>query len=367
MHLRGGWTRLVEQRANPVLWTEVTQVLKTVLAASCAWVLATRVFDFPQPFLAPWSALLVVHATVYRSVSQGVRQVSGAVLGVFVAWVVGNSFGAGALGVALAVLVGLALGATAWFAEETTMIAATSVVVLATGFTNGDSLLLRLAGTATGIAVGLVVNLIVWPPLRRSAASTAVETLDDQIGQLLIDMAVDLSEYRIRDPDPDEWVDRTRAIDSDLDSAWALVRQTRESARLNPRRGAAAVRRPGEWNVVLGRMEQAVAETRSMARTIDHSIIDVHEWDAEFRARWTRLLRRAGEAIRTADHLGIADLRSGLDDLARDLSNENLSARHWPEYGGLIINLRNTVMSMNRVAAFNPMVPVPAVPPTVRR
>ena len=62
-------------------WTAVLQLVKTVVAAVVAWVLASQVFALPQAFLAPWAALLVVHATVYRTFSRGLRQVTGAVLG----------------------------------------------------------------------------------------------------------------------------------------------------------------------------------------------------------------------------------------------------------------------------------------------
>ena len=78
---------------DPVFWNDITQLLKTVLAAVLAWVLATEAFSLPQSFLAPWAALLVVHATVYRTFSHGLRQVTAAVVGVVLAWAVGNGLG----------------------------------------------------------------------------------------------------------------------------------------------------------------------------------------------------------------------------------------------------------------------------------
>ena len=41
--------------------------------------------------------------------------------------------------------------------------------------------------------------------------------------------------------------------------------------------------------------------------------------------------------------------------LLHDLSTERLSGMHWPEYGGLILNLRNVVTSMDRVAEASPI------------
>ena len=44
-----------------------------------------------------------------------------------------------------------------------------------------------------------------------------------------------------------------------------------------------------------------------------------------------------------------------LGALASDYSDEDLSARHWPEYGGLILNLRNIATSMDLVMTSDPV------------
>lgn len=178
--------RLSARARDPILWNDVTQLAKTVLAAVVAWVLATSVFDLPQSFLAPWAALLVVHATVYRTFSRGLRQVSVAVIGVLLAWAVGNALGLDTAAVAVVLALGLGIGAFRWFGEESTTVAATALVVVTTGFSDDDSMLVsRLLDTGIGIAVGLLVNLLVWPPLRRRTAIAAMDRIDDRIGALL--------------------------------------------------------------------------------------------------------------------------------------------------------------------------------------
>ncbi|MGZ4428822.1 MAG: FUSC family protein [Nocardioidaceae bacterium] len=355
MKLRDVRTWLRENRTDPIVWTELTQVGKTVLAGTLAWWVAAPLLHLPQPFLAPWAALLVVHATVYRTFARGAQQASGAVVGVLLAWAVGNLLGLDTLAVAVSLLLGLGVGALPWFAGEATTIAATAVVVLTTGLSADDQVLLsRLLDTGIGIGCGLLVSVAIWPPLRRRTTVRAVDVIDDAIGQLLGDIADGLR------ADPDEgtvsaWVDRTREIDGQLDHAWAMVRQSRESARLNPRRRARASADPMQWTAVLRRMEQAVAETRSLARTVGGSIVDVEEWDEEFRERWVGLLRRAGTAVAAADPKEIAAVHLEVGRLAADLSRENLPAMHWPLYGGLIINLRNIVTAMDLVAEVNPI------------
>ena len=65
------------------------------------------------------------------------------------------------------------------------------------------------------------------------------------------------------------WVERTRELDQDISDAWAVFRQARESGRLNLRRAAAArVDASHQLVPLLARLEQAVADTRSMAGTI---------------------------------------------------------------------------------------------------
>jgi hypothetical protein len=348
--------RLRTRLRDPVRWTDVIQLLKTAVAAVLAWVLASEVFELPQAFLAPWAALLVVHATVYRTFAKGLSQVTAAVLGVVLAWAVGSQLGLSTTSVSLLLAAGLLVGATRWFRDESTAVAATGLIVLTTGASGRDLVLLdRLLDTFIGIAVGLVVNFVVWPPLRDFAAAQAIDAIDDGVGRLICQMAEDL--HGVCDEDTvTSWVTGTRELDRMIDHAWVLLRQARESSRLNPRRAAAGLRRGDVFEDILRDNEQAVAEVRSMARTLAHSIDGVIRWQPDFRVRWLALLAEAGEAILAPDSVRVSAVRAELNRLAADLSTADLPAEHWPEYGALIMNLRNVVTSMDRVAEQNPVV-----------
>ncbi|MCY7395460.1 MAG: aromatic acid exporter family protein [Nocardioides sp.] len=344
-----------DRARDPVLWNDVTQLTKTVLAAVVAWVLATEVFSLPQSFLAPWAALLVVHATVYRTFSRGLRQVTAAVIGVVLAWAVGNALGLDTAAVVVVLALGLAIGAMPWCGDEATAVAATALVVLTTGFSEDDSMLLaRLGDTGIGIVVGLLVNVAVWPPLRRRTAIAAMDRIDDRIGGLLVDMGTGLVEG-CDEEDVADWVDRTRTLDGELDHAWGLVRQAQESARMNPRRSAREVRDPQQWRALLQRMEQAVADTRSMARTLGHVTTCRDDWQPDFRDHWPHLLREAGEAIAAADPRAVRSVRARLNTLVDEVGDLDPTPALWPVYGGLMINLRNILEAMDEVAAANPL------------
>jgi uncharacterized membrane protein YgaE (UPF0421/DUF939 family) len=301
--------RLAERLRDPVLWSEISQLVKTVAAALLAWVIAAQVFGLVQPFLAPWAALLTVHATVYRTLARGAQQVGAAVLGVLIAWAAGSTLGINVVSLGLVLLATMIAGSTRALRAQSTTAAATALMVLLTGYIHSDSMLLaRLLDTAIGIGVGLLVNLVVWPPLRDRSAARKVDLIDDRIGDLLTDMARDLA--RDGDADVEAWVERTRDLDHDIDDAGALVRQARESGRLNLRRRAAPrVRATDDFGALLGRLEQAVAELRSMARTIGRSGSRPPGWEW-----WRRLLKRAGEAVSAADARAIGEVRAALDD-----------------------------------------------------
>ena len=350
------WRRGAHEKLNdPVFWTDVIQLVKTVVAAMLAWFIVADLLHLPQSFLAPWSALLVVHATVYRTFSQGAVQVGGAVLGVLVSWAIGNAMGLDLWSVGVLLVVGLAIGALPWFEGQSTAVAATGLIVLTTGFANDDSMLLtRLLDTAIGIGVGLVVNAVVWPPLRRRTAVSAMDSLDDDIGELLMDMAEELKKG-VTQEGVEEWVRRTRDLDNNIDHAWALVRQASESARLNPRRAAGELKDPKQWIDLLRRTDQAVSEIRSMARTHLHALADNQEWQSDFRDALVTVMHTGGTALMEADRERIDDCRRSLDDLVRMVAEHEPMSTLWPVYGGILINLRNIFEAMGVVADANPM------------
>ncbi|MGZ5404237.1 MAG: aromatic acid exporter family protein [Nocardioides sp.] len=346
--------RIGERLRDPIFWNDVVQLVKTVVAAVIAWVVAASVLDLPQPFLAPWAALLVVHATVYRTFSRGLQQVAAAVVAVLLAALVGNLFGLDAFAVAVLLVLALAMGSLPWLGAEVTTIATTALVVLTTGFSDDVRLLARLVDTGIGVGVGLLVTLVVWPPLRRRTAIVAMNRIDDRIGELLTDIGAGISRGEI-DSDAEDWVERSRELDGEIDHAWALVRQARESARMNPRRSAGEYRRdPKQWNELLRRMEQAVAETRSVARTLGAQDARRSTWDPTFAATWTDLLSAAGQAVADADPVEIAAVRARLEALVDDASSGPLS-ENWPIHGALVINLRNILDAMDKVAEVNPL------------
>ena len=138
-------------------------------------------------------------------------------------------------------------------------------------------------------------------------------------------------------------------------------REARESGRLNPRRAVPQRMQAAERFVpIVNRLAQAVAETRSMARTIRIARVPPEEWDHTFREPWLDLLHRSGTAVVNADTSEVKAARAELSALANRLAVEELHDDFWPVYGALLINLRNVLDALDAVAEAQPVqVPSP--------
>ena len=346
----GWWTQRVAAVRDPAGVVDLVQIVKTALAAGLAWWVATDLLHLEQPFLAPWAAVLVVHSTVYRTVSRGTQQVAATFLAVFLAYLLGTLLGVGAWSLGLVVLIGFLLGKIRWLRDEATTIATTGLVVLATDSMAETQLLGRLLDTSVGVVVGLAVNLLVWPPLRDRAAWSQADQIPHDLAGVLREMADGLG-ADLEPTDVDHWVRGCREVDLRIDRAWQLLYQARESGRLNPRRS-----RPTgvtDLGKLLHLLEQAVADTLSIARTVATSAENKTVWDALFRDRWKELARGTADGVDDRDPAALEVVGRELAEFARELVDDALPQRAWQEYGGLLTNLRNVHDSLAKVTEWN--------------
>lgn len=341
---------------DALFWVDLVQAGKTVLAGVVAWVVATDVLGLQQPFLAPWSAILVVHATVYRTFTRGGQQIAATLFAVLLASLAGHLFGLGAAGMAVLLLAAVVVGRIRWVRDEATTISTTGVVVLATNAISESTLLWnRLLDTSTGIVVGLVVNVLVWPPLRDRAAWAEAASIPGSVGEALSGLADRLTPGRDAE-EIEGLLHRLSRVDERVDRCWGLLRQAEEGRRLNPRR------RRG-WSPlddlvdVLQRLEHAVADTHSLVRTIGMSDALGNVWDPAFRDSVVDTMREIagvvdGDAPDRFDP-ALASLRATAESLyAKGLGDS------WHEYGGVLVTLRNLVEALSHLPPTSRMRPL---------
>ena len=346
--------RLRQRTHTPGWRTDVLQMVKATIAAVGAWLLASQIEGLEQAFLAPWIALLTVHATVHRTVWRGAQTVLATLLGVVLAAGVVSVFGPSALALGVAVLAGLALARLGLLRAEGVTVATTALFVITAGYaTDGQPPLVdRLAETGIGVGVALVVNIIVIPPLNDRSAQEQVDHVNRRLGELMQDMA-----YEMRTPwesqSEQDWIERSRSIDSDIQHAWSLVRLASESAMWNPR-GRRHPSNAQGYGEVLIRLEEGVAHVRSMARQVRESSRAAQQWEPAFAERFVDLLDRTGQAIADPD-ADVAELRRKVNALADELSGQDLPGMLWPLYGALIANLKIVITVVDDVASARPV------------
>ncbi len=340
---------------SPATQTDLIQLFKAVAAAVGAWWIADDVLGFAQPFLAAWTALLTVHATVYRSFVQGAQSVLATVLGIVVAVAAAELLGANPLSLAVALVITLLAARARTLRTEGLTGATTALFIITSDYDQQEAMLLdRLGDTAVGLVVGVVVNLMVLAPLTARSAEQQVDRVDRRLGALLQEMAAQMGTSSTSEQ-TGAWIEETREIDGDLDRAWQLVHHAQESRWWNPRRSRLqSTRTPASYRDVLIRLEEGVAQVRAIARVVHESTQAAQDWAPRFREPWLRLVAQLAERIADPE-LEVAPLRQQVDDLARDLSGADLPGLYWPMYGALISSTRIVIDVVDDVASSRPV------------
>lgn len=352
---RGLWGRLRDAAGTPGVQTDATQVVKAVVAAVAAWLLADHVLGLGQAFLAPWTALLTVHATVYRSLSRGAQSVGATVLGIGLAYVAVLVLGPSVWALGVSLLIGLGLARLGVLRDEGVTVATTALFVLTAGDTSDEVMLTdRLLDVLLGVGIGVLVNLVVLPPVNDRRAQQLVDRINAEMGELMQQMAEEMRESWTEERSR-AWIESTRDMDTRIDTGWQLVRHARESSWWNPRRLVSSrVGDPTQYEQVLRRLEDGVAQLRAVARTVDTATRSAQEWDPDFRGPWLDLLADTGRRVADPD-ADVGHLDDRLRGLADRLSQERLPGLFWPVYGALISDLQNIVETVDDVASKRPV------------
>ncbi|WP_244905253.1 FUSC family protein [Streptomyces agglomeratus] len=249
----------------------VTQSLKAAGAAAAAWALTGWWWNAPMALMAPWTAVVLVQSTVYRSLRSGVQQLVviaiGTVLAAGAANLTGNTMTAMVLVLPVAVL----LGNYARFGEHGLYAPTTALFVLAYGSYSGLDVLHRLFESAVGAVIGIAVNALILPPVHLRSVRDFLRRLPAESAEVLHVVADGLREDHGREQ-AEAWHDRARRLAAVLSDLRDARLWTRESYRLNP---GHRLRRTGpalpssEWDRAWERIvDPLVTLTRTLASTV---------------------------------------------------------------------------------------------------
>ena len=356
--------RAGEAVRRPEVIDDLLQIFKCVVAATAAWWFALNILESELPFLAPWTALLTVHATVYRSLSAGAQTSAASGIGVLLSFLVGNYLGVSLWTFALALLVGMTASRLTWIRDEGVAIATTAIFVLGSGFENQEHLLTdRMVEVLVGVGFGLAANLMIIPPLRDRQAARHIDSINRRMGAVLEEMAQEFSRSW-ETGRAEEWFQEVSEMEGAVQLAWRTVSFARESSRANPRWYIHTLR-PGEhdprqleiqgeevgYEELLQRVDESISHLAELTRTLRDASYTEGEWDTVFRKRWARIVRDAGRVIADPD-AEVEPVKHRLDDLAVHMSQEEkMPDDAWPLYGSLIMSMRSIAVIVDDVAS----------------
>lgn len=320
------WFRRARRSGSHELNT-VHTVFKGALAASVSWYIAYALIEAGTPAFAPFTAVLMMQVTVYRSAVQSLRYIGAVVLGIAVQAFLAFTAGPDVLTFAAVALVTLVIGRWRFLGEQgsqvpTAAFFAFSTFLTASGFTDrlaelGEIILL----VAVGCVVGTLVNLVLFPPMRHRSVEWAIGALSGSLCDLLGDLSRDLKDGELDERRASSWWQRANALESSVEQARASVRTARESVVFNPARRLRAHRAHSNFEgyeqlvEALGRVASQVASlSRALYLWADEDRQSLHQG---FFFRYGELLGALAGVTRTLSQVEEDSVHEQSGDLYR--------------------------------------------------
>jgi uncharacterized membrane protein YgaE (UPF0421/DUF939 family) len=210
---------------------------KAALAAGLAFLIAPLMPGSAShyAYYAPLGALVAMYHNVAGSVRQGVQALTGLAVGIGLAVVLLNIADPSPLTVAIFMGIGVLLGGLPGLGSGSDWIPTAALLVLLVGGSNADDFSFGyLVQMGAGVAVGIAVNFLVFPPLHLKAAAASLNDLRLALGRQMTDMGSALKEEW--PPEHEEWSRRSDELASATRSVRHLVKEADASRRANPRR-----------------------------------------------------------------------------------------------------------------------------------
>ncbi|OEJ30349.1 hypothetical protein BGK67_02345 [Streptomyces subrutilus] len=330
---------------------EVLLVAKTVVAAMTAWVLARYLLPPAVSTFAPFTALVALQATVYRSVRDCLQYVgavsAGATLAATLAAVVGIhgwTFG-------LLTLIALCVGRIRRFGHQGVQVAIVAFFAFSSGQGQIGYIGDLVASVGIGALCGLAAHFVLAPARHTNHRQQAVTDLYGTIARRLDDLADTLE---ASDPDRDhlrQWRRDWRSLSAECERIRHSIEIEIENGRMNPRRtisGAGeALPRAREAITVA---ERSMDHLRSMTRTLDYALESGELWNlpGTFRPRFSAVLRAVATAMEEIGRASPTDrdvVVPQIDEVAAELDRVQQQERSAPDASPDVHALQGTLIT----------------------
>lgn len=212
------------------------QAVKTAAAVAIAWKLAPFMPGVAQeyPYYAPLGVLVASFPTLMGSLRNAWQTLAGVVIGIGLAAVLILFLQPSVWTVALVVGVGVLFGGIRQLGAGRDYVPIAGVFVLIVGGQDADGYSFGyVSQMALGVVVGLLVNLLVAPPLKVGAAVRELTRMRRALGEHLTAMADALE--ATWPPEEGDWSRQSQVLRSTTTAVRRAIAEADESRRINPR------------------------------------------------------------------------------------------------------------------------------------
>jgi len=298
---------------------------KAALAAGIAWLVAQAVPGAAShyPYYAPLGAVIATGPTVLHGIREGFRTLVGLAVGIGLGLLVFAVGGPHYLTLPIAVAVAIIVSGFRFVGEANTWVATAAIFVLLIGGSDPEDYSIGyLIQTLVGAAVGVLVNMLIFPPLAVPEASRGLRALQGQLADHLDALAQALEDD---DVDGESWASRLDELQTRATSVRTAVRRADESRRGNPRAVRQAVRSElaSDYDR-LRALERALFALTDLTDIVGHASPITEPFggiDPDLTAAFIEALRTVGDAVRSdpSDAPAAAETYDAADEALRAL------------------------------------------------
>ncbi|WP_309106799.1 FUSC family protein [Arthrobacter sp.] len=232
-----GWGLVADGVSGVFALSRLQLAAKAALAAGLAFLIAPWMpgSAAEYPYYAPLGALVVMYENVAGSMRQGLQTLIGLGLGIGLAFMLVSLGQPSPLTVAVVMGLGIMLAGLPRLGAGRDWIPTAALLVLLVGGHNPDDFSFGyLLQMGTGVAIGITVNLLVFPPLHFNAVAVSLTDFRRALAQQISDMAEAVEEKW--PPEHEDWSRRSDELARSARSLRAAVEKADASRRANPRR-----------------------------------------------------------------------------------------------------------------------------------
>lgn len=287
-------------------------IARLAVAATAAYVIATRLVASPAPVLAPLTALLVVSSTVSATLRNSLQRIVSVIAGVLVALAVTAVVPLTWWSLGVVVLGALLVGRHLHLGDQYLEVPISAMLILAVSWQADVAAWSRVDETLLGAVVGVLVSLL--------APSLHLQPAGDALGELGVRTAAHLRDVGRRVTrewtveDADGWVTAARGLSGTVDQARKAVERGEESLKLNPRRRSVD---GAERSLAAGltSLESIAIHVRVICRSLRERVAEADAPTVPIRWALGHLLRASADAVDAFAALVAADVTAPVPDV----------------------------------------------------